>query len=167
MGARNEHSRSTARLEGESRRHVRVKENTRLLWHLRENGLVGQGRIRNISTSGMLLELTSVNALPDQSVFSFDSNLNDANYIPETGRLVWRKRKHLSNDKYFCGFEFNDVPEVLASRLNKKISDGVQSLVKMWKINRAFSVLLATVAIVLIGYAGVARWDRFSRCFQI
>ena len=133
---------------GESRRHVRIKENTRLLWHIRENGLVGQGRIRNISTSGMLLELTSVNAFPDQSVFSFDSNLNDANYIPETGRLVWRKRKHLSNDKYFCGFEFNDLPEVLASRLNKKVSDGVQSLVKMWKISRAFSVLLATVAIV-------------------
>lgn len=140
-------------LRGESRRHVRIKENTRLLWHIRENGLVGQGRIRNISTSGMLLELTFVNALPDQSIFSFDSNLNDANYIPETGRLVWRQRKHLSSDKYFCGFEFNDFSEALASRLNKRVADGVQNLVKMWKINRAFSVLLATVVIGLIGYA--------------
>lgn len=140
-------------LRGESRRHVRIKENTHVLWHIRENGLVGHGRIRNISTSGMLLELTSVNVLPDQSVFSFDSNFNDANYIPETGRLVWRKQKHLSTDKYFCGFEFNDFSEVLASRLDKKVSDGVQNLVKMWKINRAFSALLATVAIALIGYA--------------
>jgi cell division protein FtsB len=101
----------------------------------------------------MLIELTSVNAFPDQSVFSFDSNLNDANYIPETGRLVWRKRKRLSNDKYFCGFEFNDLPEVLASRLNKKVSDGVQNLVKIWKINRVISILLTVMTIALIGYA--------------
>ena len=140
-------------LRGESRRHVRVQESTRLLWHIRESGLVGQGRIRNISASGMLVELTSVNGLPDQSIFSFDSNLNDANYIPEAGRLVWRRKKRFSNDKYLCGFEFNGLPEVLASRLNKRVADGVKQLVSAWKINRIVSISLAITTVVLIGYA--------------
>ena len=140
-------------LAGESRRHVRVRESARLLWHVKENGLVGQGRILNISASGMRAELTSVSALPDQSIFYFDSNLNNANYIPEAGRLVWRQKKRFSADKYICGFEFTDLPEVLASRLNKRIADGVKQLVKMWKINRVSSLFLAAVAIALIGYA--------------
>ena len=91
-------------LRGGSRRHVRVKENTRLLWHVRESGLVGHGRIRNLSASGMLVELTSVNAFPDQSIFSFDSNLNDANYIPDTGQLVWRKKNVFLAMSIFAGF---------------------------------------------------------------
>ena len=139
-------------LRGELRRHVRVPENTRLLWHIRKNGLVGQGRIRNISASGMLAELTSLDALPEKSVLPFDFNFNDTNYMPETGRLVWRKRRYLSHNKYLCGFEFNDLPEVLATRLNKKVSDGAQHMVKMWKIKRAIGIFLTIITIALIGY---------------
>lgn len=140
-------------LRWESRRHLRIKENTRLLWHIRENGLVGQGRIRNISASGMLAELTSVDAPPDKNIFSFDSNLNDANYIPETGRLVWRKRKRFLNNKYLCGFQFDNLPEVLAARLNKRVDDGVKHLVWRWKAGRRVDFFLAGVTAALIGYA--------------
>lgn len=137
-------------LMGEARRHVRVKGNTRLLWHIKESGLVGHGRIRNLSASGMLVELASVNALPDQSIFSFDSNLNDANYIPETGQLVWRKKKRFSGNGYLCGFQFVDLPDVLLSRLNKKVEEGIKNLVRMWKINRVVSVFLGVATGVLI-----------------
>lgn len=140
-------------LRGESRRHVRVPENTRLLWHFRENGLVGQGRIRNISASGMQIELTSVNTLPENSIFSFDSNLNDANYIPDTGRLVWRRKKRFSADRYSCGFEFANISDVLASRLGNRVEKGVRHLIRMWKVNRGVTTFLVTVAIGLTGYA--------------
>ena len=140
-------------LRGESRRHVRVPENTRLLWHMRENGLVGQGRIRNISASGMQIDLTSVNTLPENSIFSFDSNLNDANYIPDTGRLVWRRKKRFSADQYSCGFEFANVSDVLASRLGNRVEEGVRHLTRMWKVNRGVTILLVAVTIGLTGYA--------------
>ncbi|HBO97183.1 MAG TPA: hypothetical protein DD648_04020 [Candidatus Omnitrophica bacterium] len=140
-------------LRGESRRHVRVPENTRLLWHMRENGLVGQGCIRNISASGMQIELTSVNTLPENSIFSFDSNLNDANYIPDTGRLVWRRKKRFSADQYSCGFEFANVSDVLASRLGNRVEEGVRHLTRMWKVNRGVTILLVAVTIGLTGYA--------------
>ena len=140
-------------LRGESRRHVRVPENTRLLWHMRENGLVGQGRIRNISASGMQIDLTSVNTLPENSIFSFDSNLNDANYIPDTGRLVWRRKKRFSADQYSCGFEFANVSDVLASRLGNRVEEGVRHLIRMWKVNRGVTILLVAVTIGLTGYA--------------
>src|SRR3989338_818377 len=140
-------------LRGESRRHVRVPENTRLLWHMRENGLVGQVRIRNISASGMQIELTSVNTLPENSIFSFDSNLNDANYVPDTGRLVWRRKKRFSADQYSCGFEFANVSDVLASRLGNRVEEGVRHLIRMWKVNRGVTILLVAVTIGLTGYA--------------
>ncbi len=140
-------------LRGGSRRHVRIEENTRLLWHIKESGLVGHGRIRNLSASGMLVELTSVNAFPDQSIFSFDSNLNDANYIPDTGHLVWRKKKRFSSNEYLCGFQFADLPVVLLYRLKKRIESGVRDLIRMWKINRAVSIFLGVVTGALIGYA--------------
>ena len=140
-------------LKEESRRHVRIKENTRLLWHIKESGLVGHGRIRNLSASGMLVELTSVNALPDQSIFYFDSNLNDANYIPDTGKLVWRKKKRFSSNGYLCGFQFADLPLVLLYRLKKRVEVGVKNLIRMWKINRAVSIFLGVVTGALIGYA--------------
>jgi hypothetical protein len=140
-------------LRGESRRHIRVNESTCLLWHVRENGLVGQGRVRNISASGMLAELTSVDAPPDKNIFSFDSNLNDVNYIPETGRLVWRKRKRFSNNTYLCGFQFDNLPEVLAGRLSKRVDDGVRHLVWRWKAGRRVGFFLAGVTVALTGYA--------------
>ena len=101
----------------------------------------------------MLVELTSVNAFPDQSIFSFDSNLNDANYIPDTGQLVWRKKKRFSSNEYLCGFQFADLPVVLLYRLKKRIESGVRDLIRMWKINRAVSIFLGVVTGALIGYA--------------
>ena len=140
-------------LAGESRRHVRIKDNTRLLWHIRENGLVGQGRVRNISTSGMLVELVSEDALPGQSLFSFDCNLNNTNYIPDAGHLVWRAKKRFSSDKYLCGFQFDNLPEVLAVRLSKRVDDGVKHLVLRWKAGRRVGFFLAGVTVALVGYA--------------
>ncbi|GEM_PF-2299477 len=140
-------------LAGESRRHVRVKENTPLLWHIRENGLVGQGRIHNISNSGMLVELASASALPENNTFSFDSNLNSINYIPEAGNLVWQRKKRFSRDKYLCGFEFGTLPEVLASRLSKRVEEGIQKLVGIWKIKRVITVVLSLLTAALVGYA--------------
>ncbi len=141
-------------LRGESRRHVRVPENTRLLWHLRENGLVGQGCIRNISASGMQVDLVSINALPENSIFSFDSNLNDANYIPDTGRLIWHRKKRFSADRYSCGFEFANISEVFASRLGNRVEEGVRRMIGMWKVNRGVTILLVAVTIGLTGYMG-------------
>lgn len=140
-------------LAGESRRHVRVKEDARLLWHIRENGLVGQGRIRNISNSGMLVELTSVSALPENNVFSFDSNLNDANYVPETGNLVWHRKKRFSQDRYFCGFEFGELPDILASRLSRRVEEGLQKLLGIGRIKRVVIIFLSLLIAALAGYA--------------
>ncbi len=140
-------------LASETRRHVRVSESARFLWHVRQNGLVGQGRVRNISASGMQVELDSADPLPDQSIFSFDFNLNDTNYMPDTGRLVWRRKKTFSNDKYFCGFEFTDISGNVAARLNKRIAGGVRRLVLAWRAKKVTGFILASITIALVGYA--------------
>ncbi|MBI5150332.1 MAG: PilZ domain-containing protein [Candidatus Omnitrophica bacterium] len=145
-------------IAGEARHDVRVGENTRLLWHIKEGGLAGEGRVRNISSSGMLVELTSVHTIPEESILSFDSNPNEANYIPQAGRLVWQRRKRFAGDTRLCGVQFTDVPEVILSRLGKRIDDGVQALVRMWKITNVVGRFASVVAIALIVYSGWLGW---------
>jgi hypothetical protein len=145
-------------IAGEARHNVRVGENTRLLWHIKETGLAGEGRVRNISASGMLVELTSVHTIPDKNVLFFDSNPNEANYIPQTGRLVWQRRKRFAGDTRLCGVKFTDVPEVILSRLGKRIDDGVQHLLRVWKITNAVGRFTSAVAIALIVYSGWLGW---------
>lgn len=140
-------------LLGETRRHPRVQENARLVWRIKEGNLVGHGRVRNISTSGMLIELTSVNTIPDQSIFSFDSNLNDANYIPEAGQLAWCRRKGFARNTQLCGVQFADMPEVILARLRKRVEEGIRQFVKSLRINTAVGRALSLVSVALILYA--------------
>lgn len=140
-------------LTGESRRHVRVKENTRLMWHMKEHGLVGQGRIRNISNSGMLAELASASAFPEKNAFSFYFNPNDTAYIPQAGNLVWHRKRRFSRDKYFCGFEFGELPDALASRLSERVQEGARELVGTWKVKRVVTIILSLLTVALAGYA--------------
>lgn len=140
-------------MTGESRRDVRVAENTRVLWHIPKNGLVGQGRVRNISNSGMLVEMACEETFPEQSNFSFDSNLNAANYIPEEAKLIWRKKKRFSDNQYLCGVQFGELPENISSRLNIRVEEGVRKLVRSWKAQRALRYSLSAITVALLGYS--------------
>ena len=64
-----------------SRQNLRVRENKRVLWHIKNSEMIGYGRVRNISASGMLLELTSPIRLAVESLFSFDASLRPDNFI--------------------------------------------------------------------------------------
>ena len=77
----------------EARNNLRVKERRKIDWRVNDGDIQGRGQIRNISTSGMLLE-TNSNFIPTQGArFSFDTSLGHDNFIPQNGKLVMASKK--------------------------------------------------------------------------
>ena len=88
----------------ENRIDLRVKDKTRIQWKLEGQDVEGQGKVHNISASGMLLEMNTGVIPNDGCSISFGSEASD--YIPQNGRLVWQKKKRFSKGKCLCGVEF-------------------------------------------------------------
>ncbi len=135
------------------RQSLRVQENKRVLWHIRNSELIGYGRVRNLSTSGMLLELTSPIRLAAESIFSFDASLRPDNFIPDTGRLVWQKKKRFSRNKYLCGIEFSGIPADILTQLRQRVQDRIHDSVRVRRLSDIVGAPLLVAFVVLAGYA--------------
>ncbi|MCA9407703.1 MAG: PilZ domain-containing protein [Candidatus Omnitrophica bacterium] len=136
----------------DTRENLRVNERKSIQWHIKESALRGQGRIHNISTSGMLLETNSNFKPYDQCVFSFDTTLNHNNYIPQYGRLVWFKKKNFSGNRYLCGIKFVEPAEYVLTKLRQRVQRGLNSLTNLRRAHYVMSVLLFAGLVSLIGF---------------
>lgn len=135
------------------RQSLRVRENKRVLWHIRNSELIGYGRVRNLSTSGMLLELTSPIRLAAESLFSFDASLRPDNFIPDAGRLVWQKKKRFSRNRYLCGVQFSGVPAEVLSRLRQRVQGRINDSVRARRLGDLVGTPLMVAFVALASYA--------------
>jgi len=150
----------------DARSNLRVKDNSNITWKINETELKGEGKIVNISSTGMLFETRSLSGLDDQSIFSFDSNYDDANYLPETGRLVWHKEKKFPRNRLFCGVEFVNPSTDKLSRLRDRIQRGITAFINARKLNIISGLILFILSIILFVYVlwtGIGIYSNVTR----
>ncbi len=137
------------------RQNIRVEDKRRVVWHLQNSDLKGQGRVRNISSSGMLLETNGLFIPHNRCVFSFNTQLGIRNYIPKQGKVVWSKRKKGKANKYLCGVRFVEPAGFVLAKLHRRIELGIKK-VKYLKITRQTSSGFLTFGIIAL--AGIVIW---------
>ena len=131
----------------ETRKNLRIRENQSVRWSVNESQQSGQGKILNISSTGMLLEAETTVEPLDQAILRFDSILGENNYVPETGELIWHKRK---NGGLLCGVRFVDSSQNILTRLNQHIQSGIAKENRMRRVNNILNILLIGAVIVLL-----------------
>lgn len=136
----------------DARDNIRIEERRRVLWQTQDGEKKGIGHIRNISTSGMLLETNGRFKPTDQCLFKFDSDLGQKNFIPQAGRLVWFKKKGLATNRHLCGVKFVDTSDYVHDRLHQRIQQGIARLNRMRRITAVSNVILVLVMTGLTGY---------------
>ncbi|MCA9400333.1 MAG: PilZ domain-containing protein [Candidatus Omnitrophica bacterium] len=133
-------------IEKEYRSHERVLDNRFILWNVVDSRLKGQGRVKNISASGMMLEARSPIQPNRNDLYFFDADLGNQNYVPQTGRVVWSKKKNRTKDQFICGVEFVEPSDFVLTKLKKRIQK---------KINRRNALKYFVGMTCILGRAGV------------
>lgn len=133
----------------EARNNLRIKESRHIQWRVNDGDIQGQGVIRNISTTGMLLE-TNSNFIPtDGCRFSFDTSLGHDNFIPQNGKLVWHKKKPFSKNKYLCGVRFVEPGEYVLTKLRGRVQKGIKTIAISRRLRRIINTCLIVIMIAM------------------
>lgn len=136
----------------EARNNLRVKESRNIFWRVNDGDIKGKGQIRNISTTGMLLE-TNSNFIPtDGCRFAFDTSLGHDNFIPQNGKLVWHKKKAFSKNKYLCGIRFVEPGEYVLTKLRARVQKGIKKIAVTRRLKRATNAFMMLIMIALTAY---------------
>ncbi len=106
------------------RRHVRLREDIPVRWRIDENGRYGEGTVRNLSLSGMLLESQSLATPPKNTEFVLEA-LDPENSLFSTCRakFVWGRRALSEQRYYFFGLELVDPPKEALSAIEKRLAE--------------------------------------------
>jgi hypothetical protein len=105
------------------RRHVRLREDISVHWRIEQSGRQGEGTIRNLSVSGMLLESQSLAMPPKDSEFILEALEPDkAPFTSCRAKFVWGRRALSEQRYYFCGLEFLDPPEKAVSAIEARLA---------------------------------------------
>ena len=122
--------------EEEYRRHARITQEIPVLWHIDGTERSGNGVIRDISVSGILIELDTFFTPDKNSVFILQPvNPENELFIPATARLVWAKPLKTEVGKYFCGMEFIRPPETVVAQLSKHIEGWFSTIAEAANVN--------------------------------
>jgi len=136
----------------DSRRNIRIKENRGVAWRVNGGEIQGKGKIKDISTSGMMIEMQSDTLPLEGSVVSFDANLGHNNFVPQSGRLIWTNQKGKNKNRYFCGIKFVEPGEFVLTKLRQRVQKGIIRIHNMRRVEVASNVMLITVIIGLTAY---------------
>ncbi len=134
----------------EARKNLRIKENFGVAWRLKDTRTGGQGRILNMSASGLLME-TENPVFPDETsgVFQLDSFLHGPdNFLPHEGRLVWSQKKN--RNRILCGVEFTNVNDTVLTKLRERIQTRIMKQTRRRKLQGVAGVALGSVMIGLV-----------------
>lgn len=107
----------------ENRRHMRIREVADVRWTVLGSEILGEGKVLNISSSGLLL-VTDKNYTPyvRGKLYVDAPGVEPLAFGPKKGRVVWT-RKVDNGSGFVCGIEFDrDMPfdSRLDSWLNQK-----------------------------------------------
>ena len=116
---------SSHEIINEARRGLRVKDNVPVRWSIKDGYDSGEGKVINISTSGLLL-LTKKDFSPmENSVVALESfGESNGHFLPREGRLVWSKSRGPRNNR-ICGIEFIQPEEKVISNLRERVQKGI------------------------------------------
>ncbi len=129
----------------ESRGSLRIRENLAVTWRLKDRGYQGQGKIFNISTSGLFLETKNDFSPSTGDILNIDSFLNGSdNFLPQEGRLVWSQRKN--NRHVLCGLEFVAPEEKTLAKLRERIQQKIMESTN----NRKMKSILGSVLFLIM-----------------
>ncbi len=135
----------------EARKNLRVDDSTPIQWRIKDGYASGQGRIRNISTSGMLLETNNSFEPTAQSMFAFEpANGTPFEAVPQEGRLVWSKKKGWIRNRTLCGIEFVEPKEESVTQLHEKIQKGILKVASARRTRIVIGTFLMTVMMGLL-----------------
>lgn len=102
----------------EWRRHPRVKESIAVRWSTGFLGSHGQGTIRNISLSGILLEVDDYFKPSSEGVYQLDiPDSQLARAVPTEVKLVWCANLKTDKLRKFCGMKFTNAQGPVLMRL--------------------------------------------------
>jgi len=135
------------------RSHFRISENKRIYWNVKGADCNGKARVRNISTSGMLIEtIGKIHPPQDASVISFDSTLGHNNFIPQYGQLIWSKKTGFSRNR-LCGIKFIEPAEHVMSKLRQRVQAAIINMATMRRMTEWINGIFILFVVVLVGYA--------------
>ncbi len=137
---------------GERRKNSRSRENKRVLWRIEDSDARGHGQVCDLSTSGMLLEITSPIQPVEQSLFAFEPGPQEDGLIPSSGRLAWHMKKRYFRNRYLCGIRFTDTPQATSARLSPVSRKGARRLAGTDQSKKSFNLFLFVVVAGLTGY---------------
>lgn len=145
-------SKIQSKLMNDFRRNARVKNRSRLSWHIKDSELMGQARVLNLSSSGMLIEANSALEPNINSFLSLNSLSAKRNYFPQFGRIVWSKRIHAFKDKILFGVEFVNPSKEVCVRLTKAINRGLTKAGLLRNMGSMMEAVFVLAIIALIAY---------------
>ncbi|MFA5088707.1 MAG: PilZ domain-containing protein [Candidatus Omnitrophota bacterium] len=147
----------------ESRNSLRVRENLKVRWRIKDSDLNGEGRVRNISTSGMLLEADSLLSPIDRCIFIIESIIEGkGSFLPPEGRLVWSKNAGIRNQSTLCGIEFiGPNPDILTS-LRGRVQTGITKLASARRIKSIVGSVLVLVMFTMSVFVVYQHMQNYS-----
>ena len=136
----------------EARRSLRIKEKLPVRWRIQDGYESGEGKILNISTTGVLLQTQKDFAPMEKTVFALES-LDSVNghFLPKQGRLVWSKTQGFRHNR-LCGLEFIQPEEKVVANLRERIQSGITKVANARRTRSIFGSLLLATAVILLGF---------------
>ncbi len=136
------------KLYKEARKESRVKEHLPVKW-MAGADVSGIGKIRDISTSGALIEAKAMKPFGDGTVLQLDvDSPAQGEFVPTQGRIVWSRRKSFFNQSLLCGVEFINPASEVMERLKERVGDRIS---RIERFDRFGDILNITLFIVVVG----------------
>jgi hypothetical protein len=86
---------------------MRIREVTDIRWTIAGTDIAGEGKILNISTSGLLLTTDSKFNPQKQGLLEIKGDGEDLPFGTKKGKVVWLRRMPEGRPGYQCGVEFD------------------------------------------------------------
>lgn len=126
------------------RRHVRVREDIPVRWRVEQTGQEGQGIIRNLSISGILLESRNATRLSRGEEILLEAVVpEEASLVPREARSIWNRETYTHNKYYISGLEFHAPTPYHVRSIEKRIEErlhGVTGDLSMGVMNKYFGL---------------------------
>lgn len=92
----------------EGRRHLRIRQFIDATWSMPGEDIAGQGKIINLSASGLLLQIDSSFKPLDHCVLSIIPEIIEEQppFLNRKGKVVWFRKIQTPHYSYQCGLEF-------------------------------------------------------------
>jgi hypothetical protein len=119
----------------EWRRHPRVKEEIAVRWAMPKQGAKGKGIVRNVSISGLLLEVDEFFKPVQDAPFAIEMVDEKPGFIPKDAKMVWFSYLVADTRRKFCGLKFVDPTGPTFSRLKEHVDGRLEAALGSTNIN--------------------------------